>query len=167
MDARSTIRKSLLIYPELFKNKWSVCHHLFVVIGNGFKWVDGELVCDDLNENINTIEDAIDYKLKSFRQLYIDYFKKYNEVPKKLYNRIQSNIDDIINIDDRYNDFTQSEEFYSLSEYSKIMKLPDYIKDDWKMVLNEFYDFLIQNESKFSDLDKHFISTIEIDKFKM
>lgn len=38
------VRASMLRYPLLFGTRWDVLHHLYLVIGNGFEWRDGELV---------------------------------------------------------------------------------------------------------------------------
>jgi hypothetical protein len=35
------VKKSLLTYPMLYKNRWGVFHQLFSVNGNGYDWVNG------------------------------------------------------------------------------------------------------------------------------
>ena len=166
MDVQSTLRYTLIKYPELFKNKWGVYHHLFVVNGNGFEWIGGELVekCDELN--ILSTYDAIEYKLDSFKKSYIEFIEKYNFTSKHLVLQLSSDVNDILNIEKRITDLTQSEEFYGLCEYSKIVNLPNYIKEDWKLALQEFYNFLIENISKFEEEDKKFIALIDTNKFK-
>jgi hypothetical protein len=39
-----TIQVAFDDYPSLFAQRWQVLDHLFCVIGNGFDWIDGELV---------------------------------------------------------------------------------------------------------------------------
>lgn len=98
MTVEETIRKCILSCPLIFKNKLDVYNHLFLTNGNGFKWVNGELIDDSLN-NDYSLEDSIhdilldDFKydlLKSTVELYSEYddgatdkiierFKSFNE----------------------------------------------------------------------------------------
>ena len=83
MTAEETIRKCILSCPLIFKNKLEVYNHLFLTNGNGFKWVNGELIDDSLN-NGYSLEDSIhdilldDFKydlLESTVELYYEYDK--------------------------------------------------------------------------------------------
>lgn len=47
MKVNSVLRNSLMMYPSLYTNKFQVYEHLFLVIGNGYEWVNGALVSDD------------------------------------------------------------------------------------------------------------------------
>ncbi len=38
------VRRSLLSYPLIFATRWDVLRHLFLVIGNGYDWLGGQLV---------------------------------------------------------------------------------------------------------------------------
>lgn len=42
-----TVRSVIYNFPERFANRTQVLHHLFVHIGNGYEWVNGELVLKD------------------------------------------------------------------------------------------------------------------------
>lgn len=44
MNYHDTVISSLLLYPELYPSRLEVDNHLFAVIGNGYEWVNGELV---------------------------------------------------------------------------------------------------------------------------
>ena len=44
MTVKDTLYSSLIRYSVLYENKWQVFHHLFSSYGNGYQWVDGELV---------------------------------------------------------------------------------------------------------------------------
>ena len=44
MTVKDTVTRSLLEYPTLHLNSLDVYDHLFCTIGNGYEWVDGELV---------------------------------------------------------------------------------------------------------------------------
>ena len=59
-SVEQTVRNDLLLWPSIHVNRFSVLHHLFCVIGNGFEWKNGELVetgskgCKDVS-----IEEAV------------------------------------------------------------------------------------------------------------
>ena len=40
-----TVREMIGSYPSLFQSRTQCLHHLFVVLGNGYKWVGGKLTC--------------------------------------------------------------------------------------------------------------------------
>jgi len=44
MNVENTVRTTLLEYPRIFRNSLDVYNHLFCVIGNGYEWINGELV---------------------------------------------------------------------------------------------------------------------------
>lgn len=47
MNVELTIQSMFDYYPTLFKERADCLSHLFVTIGNGYKWKDGELVSID------------------------------------------------------------------------------------------------------------------------
>lgn len=51
MNVELTIQDCYNSYPCLFKERADVLNHLFCVIGNGCKWVNGELVEYELSED--------------------------------------------------------------------------------------------------------------------
>jgi hypothetical protein len=59
-SVEQTVRNDLLLWPSIHVNRFSVLHHLFCVIGNGFEWKNGELVETGLKESRDvSIEEAI------------------------------------------------------------------------------------------------------------
>lgn len=48
MTLEETIQTMFDKSPEMFKERWQCLDHLFCVAGNGYEWVDGELL--DVNE---------------------------------------------------------------------------------------------------------------------
>lgn len=59
-SVEQVVRNDLLLWPSIHVNRFSVLHHLFCVIGNGFEWKDGELVETGSKEFKEvSIEDAI------------------------------------------------------------------------------------------------------------
>lgn len=49
MNVNDTIKYCLLAWPNLFKNKSHVYDYLFLVGGNGYEWIDGQLALKDKN----------------------------------------------------------------------------------------------------------------------
>lgn len=47
MNVELTIQEMFDKYPTLFKERADCLNHLFCVIGNGYSWVDGELVLNE------------------------------------------------------------------------------------------------------------------------
>ena len=64
MTLKETVRENLLNYPLLFKNALDVYDQLFCVIGNGYKWKDGELVSTSLNKVVKTKAGAMFCQIK-------------------------------------------------------------------------------------------------------
>lgn len=63
MTLKNNIREALLYYPGIFDNALDVLHHLYCVNGNGYEWVNGELVeCGGCERSIS-IKDAIDFHI--------------------------------------------------------------------------------------------------------
>lgn len=59
-SVEQTVRNDLLLWPSIHVNRFSVLHHLFCVIGNGFEWKNGELVETGLKESKDvSIEEAV------------------------------------------------------------------------------------------------------------
>lgn len=54
----TTVRKSILSFPSLYNNRSAVFEFLFTVAGNGCKWVNGELVSDDLDQSNHWTREA-------------------------------------------------------------------------------------------------------------
>jgi hypothetical protein len=51
MKAEETIQAVFDSYPKLFQTRLEVLHHMFIVPGNGYRWLNGELVYYDSKEH--------------------------------------------------------------------------------------------------------------------
>ena len=47
MTAENTLQWMMDFYSDLFPTRQRGLDHLFCTIGNGYEWVNGELVCED------------------------------------------------------------------------------------------------------------------------
>ncbi len=167
MGFRDHLRKVMLTFPSLFPNAICVYDHLFLAIGNGYEWKDGELVydadatlCDSIEEAIaalfcgfvDDIETVSQFDTNdNFRTKFI---KRKLTVNKKYIHTIL-NIDDLLD-DLSINDFHN--DFYSLSKYSAIANIPEDIHYDWLVAIKDFVEILDKNRDKFKDCDDVFDS---------
>lgn len=166
MTAEQTVKHSLMFYPSITYNKMSAYNHLFATIGNGYEWVDGELVsmdnpsyskddydmlklaiCHHLESRLSDYE-LLHVRLDFVRELLTDYIKgtleweaKYNDMEYYFgeHNYVRA---------DKYverNPFKMSDRRHwllipptILSQYTAIAKMPEYVNDDWMAAIDEF-----------------------------
>lgn len=178
MKVEDQLRKSLLNFPMLFPNALTVYDHLFLVIGNGFEWKDGELVhSGEENKRFTnmTIKDAVlallqedivdDWRneysvVRSFAKVYepLDDFT-FNYIARHGEDVIES-VKKIFDIENRLKDFsiptnktfTNTEyKFYGLYNYSLITSIPDDVKNDWLKAAKRMIEILEENPDRFED----------------
>lgn len=132
MRTEDTLQYMADFYPEIFPTRKHALNQLFCVIGNGYDWVNGELVDDD-----NRYKKR--YKLRKpiekaeFRneQHWLEVNKFYRELYEDTNRKIPYEYDF---------------EWYPLSKrHSYLFNYPDDIKDDWKALLEECKQLLIED----------------------
>lgn len=156
MTIKDTIKSMIIMFPRLFSTKLSVYNHLFLTIGNGYRWENGELISEDDKENCS-IEDGLeelfnnelqyrfleDYlEITTDSERIINYFKRSNKEKLEL-AKVILNYEKIIN-EKLY--LTNEEELYPLSKYATILNIPDDIKEDWKDAIKEFIHYIMTSE---------------------
>lgn len=60
MKVKDAVKASIMLYPTIHKTKLDVYEHMFLVIGNGYDWVNGELVAE---KRVPTVQKAIEKEL--------------------------------------------------------------------------------------------------------
>ena len=131
MRAEDTLQYIADFSRELIPTRKHALNELFCVIGNGYNWVNGELVHNGKYEKR--------YKL-------INPIKKAEFINEEIWlhaNKFYRNLYEGTNkkIPCEY-DF----EWYSLSkEFSYLFNYPDDIKDDWRALLEECKQLLIED----------------------
>ncbi len=173
MNLKDSVIKSMREYPSISGNKLDVYDHLFLTIGNGYYWVNGELI-EPSNEkpNVISIEDAIDKLFNDESRIdlttdrmffYIDELNKGEKVVKESLQydlkRYAQDVKTIINAEKLVNQSLFEIEpiisleglepkctLYPLCEYSDIMNIPDDIKPDWLEGIKELMDYLLNSE---------------------
>ena len=132
MRAEDTLQYMADFYPQLIPTRKHALNDLFCVIGNGYDWVNGELVNDD-NRYVKRYKLRNPIKKAEFRyeQDWLRFYKFY----KKLYEDTNEKIP-----------FEYNFEWYPLSKtYSYLFNYPDDIKDDWRALLEECKQLLIED----------------------
>lgn len=177
MIVKDTLKEMVLTYPRIFNSKLSLYNHLFLTVGNGYVWLNGEL-CDRYDEGIvlknstidnEIIEISIEKVLNNdfsydLMETYLDYCEDtksiinyFRMINKKNLNQIKTilNVDNIINENLEYSLLKKQDEemlgepfLYPLSQYSAILNIPNDIKNDWKEAIKEFYNFILNSENE-------------------
>ena len=182
MKVEDQLRKSLLNFPMLFPNALAVYDHLFLVVGNGFEWKDGELVhaCEE-SERFNnmTVKDAILALLQedivddwrdetSAVRCFIKAYEPLDDITNYIARHgedVIKSVKSIFDIDNRIKDFsiptnrifTNTEyKFYGLSKYSMLYTIPDDVKNDWLREAKRMVDILEENLDKVDDPENLF-----------
>lgn len=173
MNLKDSVINSMREYPSISGNKLDVYDHLFLTIGNGYDWVNGELI-EPSNEkpNVISIEDAIDnlfndeYRIDLTTDRMFFYIGELNKDEKVVKESLQydlkryaQNVKTIINAEKLVNQSLFEIEpiisleglepeciLYPLSKYSKIMNIPDDIKPDWLDGIKELMDYLLKSD---------------------
>jgi ferritin len=168
MTIKDTIKSMVITYPVLFPTKLELYNHLFLTNGNGYEWIDGELVSEGDIKDVS-IEDGLDklfndqfqyvllndyLKVVSKEEFIINLCKQKNEDPIVNYFKRKNEekltlVKRIINYKNITNEklyVTDEVILYPLCEYSQILNVPDDIKDDWKDAIKEFLDFIMTSE---------------------
>lgn len=171
MNVYNTIKNSLILYPSIHKNALDVYVHLFICIGNGYEWKNGQLVSIQ-KEKKATVEDGVDKCLKfhliehnpvESHNILKDDEEFYLKVINRSYTRTIGYVNDIFKWKERMNDFSFAwdeeykrineinpkhdgkQMFYNLCNYSGICNLPDNIKKDWLEAAEKIYNIIIEN----------------------
>ena len=141
-----------------FQRREQALDHLFCTIGNGFEWVDGELVSNDEWKTINPLDEngkAKQYNIYTkgkHRKEEYDRIKS-NPCTLELYNGFILNEDETLEqrfLEPKEDDDDLHEEVihtvYPLSlKYSYLFNYPADIKPDWLEGIKETYEYIIEN----------------------
>lgn len=164
---RQTMKDCLLGYPSIFPNPTDVCAHLFAVNGNGYEWIDGELV-DPYGEEKNLtrmkypFREEREFEKKFWWVRVIAWFKRSEHESKFLRDRklkdnarkaqmrwVEKNIDAIVDASP-VNTYFGSERGGSYvtdhicPEYADGLDFPEDIQRDWAEALYEFLNYWIR-----------------------
>lgn len=119
-------------YPDIFPTRKHCLNQLFCVIGNGYEWVNGELVYKDGKyKNRYALKESI--KKAEFR----------NETH---WTRMHNFYKDLYEEDGKKIPYNYDFEWYPLCKrFSALFTYPENITDDWKELLEECKQMLIDD----------------------
>lgn len=140
MKAEDTLQFMFDFYTD-FSTRKDVLNHLFCVYGNGFKWVNGELVCSDDRMDKYQLKKPVEYAQPSSLNIGLaNDIKTYANIYRRVLKKQNKSDDEIQKIiDKKYPPF----KFMKPSkEHSYIYNYPDDIKDDWLALINETKKYL-------------------------
>ena len=129
MRAEDTLQFMTDFYPDLFYNRQRALNHLFCVNGNGYKWINGELVSHDRFYDKYMLKEPVEKADFS----YAEYNHKYMEQIRRLTIKATKGKEGL----DKYDVRLKEEKWYPICEFAKICNIPDDIKPDWLELVNE------------------------------
>lgn len=147
MNLQETIEDCIRWYPSLFDTRTSVLNHLFFVNGNGYDWIDGELVDIYEDENTRTEEDAVwangwerykegmeEFIAEPVLANFFDNLKVFYKEKEEKYRKIRNEYKERASKDYTEEKFTR---WYPVCKYAGIVTFPDDIKPDWAEGIKE------------------------------
>lgn len=148
MTVETTIQKMFDEYPRLFSTRQECYNFLFCVIGNGYEWKRGQIVCVDDDEEDRNLQmwEEMDYadlqdawesagiKPKAVQsEMNVAERQREDEAIHNLFgeNGLKDGLPDIEPYD------PDKHRWYPISEYSLIKRVPPDVKPDWKAAVEE------------------------------
>lgn len=126
MTAENTIQWMMDFYPDIYPTRKHCLNQLFCVIGNGYKWINGELVDTDKDEYFHRyrFRKNIDRAKSSHEANWYDMFE---------WHQMLKQITPEHKIPMEY----QFEWYPIAADYSYIVNFPKDITPSWKAALSE------------------------------
>lgn len=156
MNPELTMQVMFDTYPQLFKDRSDCLNQLFCVIGNGYDWVNGELV-DIFSEELpkNPLKDgkAFQYNLLSLRDESRLYIEKYQRrIGSRKTFSSDEELEEYLNTipNDKYHRYPREQRWYFYrgglcKDFAYLFNYPDNITEEWKSVLEECCQMLIED----------------------
>lgn len=137
MRAEDTLQYMTDFLPEIFPTRKHCLNHLFCVLGNGYKWVNGELIDKNSKyEKRYLLRNPIEKAEFSREGIWLDTSKTFKMIYEDEPNKIP--------IQYRFNWYI-NDSTNSLYKGCKFYTAPDNIKPDWKALLEECKQLLIKD----------------------
>lgn len=150
MTVENTIKNMMTQYPELFITRADCLSHLFLIYGNGYHWIKGQLVpseideadVDDYDDNIHIAdehyvmsEDEFTKRMNAradFYRTYCDRIRARKNVDKLLLKKAE----DVLEKYSRTRIINRWSNDWS-PMFSRIVNFPSDIKEDWRKAIKE------------------------------
>ena len=140
MTVESTLQDMFDHYPTLFATRGQCYDHLFCTNGNGYDWINGQLI-------------STEYQGKDFKSMHEDDYKR-EYIPtahqSKKNFKMKYEMDMRILMYELKGNKKKADEYasgkkiqwYPLCKYANIFNIPRNIKDDWKRAAIECFRML-------------------------
>jgi hypothetical protein len=136
------VRRNILTYPGLFRNRTSVLHHALCVIGNGYKWNEsGEVVSefDSDREAPNWTKESELAELETWMSksgIQNEHIRAL--LSESLRKEIEFSEQVVAEVDTRMYERAAIESFYpQCKEYALLMNIPSNVTPEWKEACEE------------------------------
>ena len=142
MKAEDTLQFMFDFYTD-FASRRQLLNFLFCTVGNGFHWVNGELVYSEDRMDRDQLKECVEYAQPS--ELNLDLYEIQKSKAMTLKQRLIKqgrNIDEIQKIVDEFLDQKMSMPDKS---YSHFYNYPKDIKEDWLKLIKETEKYLIED----------------------
>lgn len=138
MRAEATLQWMHDFYSDLFPTRKHALDHLFCTIGNGYDWVNGELVEDDKFSKRYRMIEKVEKAVFDSEEDWWRYHEVYQRIIEEKKKEGATN-QEILRLEAKY-----YFKWYPLSKkYSYLFNYPKDIKPDWKALLDECRELLI------------------------
>lgn len=134
MKPERTLQRLYDEYPRLFQSRQRALNHLFCVIGNGYEWVNGELVYEDDVTYDENDSDIISKSPMTDEEYEIEHQKWIEKTVE-----FKCSINPTITREEALKVTLENwHKWYPISkEFSHICNLPDDITPEWKALAEE------------------------------
>lgn len=135
MSPEETIRYAIRNFPTLFHDtgRAGVLHHLFFVNGNGYDWVNGELVDPYDNEEYERPRRPIEDAPEILRDIYETVEREIAAIRQE----VRENLDEYCAM----MVWPAPHRVYPLCQYADVLNIPDDVTADWKAAAVEALEF--------------------------
>lgn len=116
MRAEDTLQIMADLYTSIFPTRKRAIHFLFCVVGNGYHWQDGELICGE-DDKLNRWELKTPIKKAKFMHD-DDWPDSFFDQPEIIYSEVKE-----------------------WNKYAHIFNAPDNVKDDWHGLMEECREY--------------------------
>ena len=161
-----TVKHIMATYPSVNENVFDVYNHLFLTIGNGFNWVDGELVSDTITKasSISCTDKLLTNLISRIKNISGLEESLRNNLIDKTFENYKNVLSAITQMENSIcNMSIQTESpfvFDDLNEHSTLANLPDNIKSDWLYAAKRCVDLIKSHKDLIKD-DSNLLDKID------
>lgn len=150
MTVAETFWQCFNLYPSLFQTRADVINQLFFVIGNGYRWSDGELIGD---ESAMTLERITERRIVRVLQNFsgVQFRQSVARILGDPVPTEEDALEEQLNKEFAYKIGPikgKPRVYYPVCGYSKICHVPDDVRPDWLRLAREACRLLIAAESR-------------------